>query len=272
MGFSERTELWHELGLLADPIRRGIIDLLLAGPLHVNAIAAELPVTQSAVSQQLAKLREAGMIRPERQGKFVVYGVNPPAMKRLVGQLDTWRERVALRAKASGINLEEARAATDVVDDKMDTWADQWDQHDPLTVGILLRLHLITRALRKNLAKVTARFGLNGSELRLLGLLERIGPPHASTLSELSKMALVSVPAVSKHVARIEGEGWIIRMPNPEDDRSSLIQLTDKGRRLLHRVMDYQRRHDLYPIYDLPKEKRLAMAGMTRELLKKLPT
>lgn len=273
MAKENRIDTQIEFGLLADPLRRAIINKLLAGPKHVTAITEGLSVTQSAVSQQLAKLKEAEMIRQERHGKFVIYSVAPAAMKRLLEQLDAWREYIALLATSSSAGLEGLRESpdTDIVDDKMDIWAKQWEQHDPLTVGILVRLRLISRLLRKTMAKVTSRFDLNSSELHLFGLLDRIGPPHESTLSELSKMALVSMPAISRHLNRIEAKGLILRLPNTGDGRSNLIRLTDKGRELLHRVMDYQRVTYFYPLYQMPYEKRVSIAGMTRELLKKLP-
>jgi DNA-binding transcriptional ArsR family regulator len=47
------------------------------GPLCVNAIAARLGVTQSAVSQHLRVLRQAGLVRGERRGCHVHYSLDP---------------------------------------------------------------------------------------------------------------------------------------------------------------------------------------------------
>jgi DNA-binding MarR family transcriptional regulator len=41
------------------------------------------------------------------------------------------------------------------------------------------------------------------------------------------------VGATSKAVDRLEAAGWVGRRPNPENRRSSLIDLTAEGRRLL---------------------------------------
>jgi DNA-binding transcriptional ArsR family regulator len=52
--------------LLADPIRAGIVALLGAGPHCVCEMAAALGERQNNVSNHLAKLRRAGLIRASR--------------------------------------------------------------------------------------------------------------------------------------------------------------------------------------------------------------
>jgi DNA-binding transcriptional ArsR family regulator len=46
------------------------------GPLCVNAMVNRLDVTQSAVSQHLRVLRQAGIVRGERKGSFIHYTLN----------------------------------------------------------------------------------------------------------------------------------------------------------------------------------------------------
>jgi DNA-binding transcriptional ArsR family regulator len=46
------------------------------GPLCVNALTHKLGVTQSAVSQHLRVLRQAGLVRGERRGSFVHYSLD----------------------------------------------------------------------------------------------------------------------------------------------------------------------------------------------------
>ena len=51
------------------------------GPLCVNALAKELGVTQSAISQHLRILRQAGLVRSERRGYFVHYTIDHKNIK-----------------------------------------------------------------------------------------------------------------------------------------------------------------------------------------------
>jgi len=67
---------------LADPTRLRLIKLLLdhQGALCVNALANQLEVTQSAVSQHLRVLRQAGWVQGDRRGHRVHYSLNPQAL------------------------------------------------------------------------------------------------------------------------------------------------------------------------------------------------
>lgn len=72
---------------LAAPTRLRIVALLRGRALCVNALAAQLDVTQGAVSQHLRVLREAGIVVSEKRGYFVHYRLNENA-------LATWQQEV----------------------------------------------------------------------------------------------------------------------------------------------------------------------------------
>ena len=61
---------------LGDPTRRAVLDRLRAGPRSVGEIVSGLPVSQSAVSQHLRVLREAGLVTDRREGTRRVYQVD----------------------------------------------------------------------------------------------------------------------------------------------------------------------------------------------------
>jgi len=71
---------------LADPTRLKLVKLLCAqsepDALCVNALAARLRVTQSAVSQHLRVLRAIGLVKGERRGCHIHYFVNRNALDR----------------------------------------------------------------------------------------------------------------------------------------------------------------------------------------------
>jgi ArsR family transcriptional regulator len=62
--------------LLADPIRAGILRLLADGPHCVCELAAALDARENNVSNHLARLREAGLVRGSRHeanARFLFY-------------------------------------------------------------------------------------------------------------------------------------------------------------------------------------------------------
>lgn len=70
---SNIARLFHVLGV---ETRLGIVLLLKDHVLCVGAIAAKLGITQSAVSQHMRILKDAGLVVPYRQGYFIHYRLN----------------------------------------------------------------------------------------------------------------------------------------------------------------------------------------------------
>jgi DNA-binding transcriptional ArsR family regulator len=78
---------------LADGTRRAIVDRLAEGPQAVGQLAAQLPVTRSAVSQHLKILKNAGLVSEHAVGTRRIYRLNPTAVAALRDQLDTFWQR-----------------------------------------------------------------------------------------------------------------------------------------------------------------------------------
>ena len=79
--------------MLADGTRRAIVSRLADGPQAVGQLAAELPVSRSAVSQHLKILKDAGLVSERAAGTRRVYRLNPAAVAALRDQLDTFWQR-----------------------------------------------------------------------------------------------------------------------------------------------------------------------------------
>jgi len=66
-------------GLLASPLRLHIVWLLSQGECDVTGLAERAGASLPAVSQHLAKLKLAGLVRSRREGRRQVYLVDDPA-------------------------------------------------------------------------------------------------------------------------------------------------------------------------------------------------
>jgi len=71
---------------LAHPVRMQIMDLLRVEPCCVCHLMAVLDRPQPYISQQLAVLREAGLVVDEKQGLNVFYRVRDPGVFQLIDQ------------------------------------------------------------------------------------------------------------------------------------------------------------------------------------------
>lgn len=71
-------------------------------PLAVNELNRELPLAQSALSQHLARLRDAGLVVCERHGSRVRYALADARARRVV---ETIRSEYSLQAQVNGLRL-----------------------------------------------------------------------------------------------------------------------------------------------------------------------
>jgi DNA-binding transcriptional ArsR family regulator len=75
---------------LADPTRRGILDLLKARPRTSGEIAETFQATWPTISRHLAVLRDAGLIIATRDGQHIRYELNTSVVQDLVQHLMGW--------------------------------------------------------------------------------------------------------------------------------------------------------------------------------------
>jgi len=83
----EADKLARWLKVLSVGTRLKIIQLLNGRALCVNALAHRLDITQSAVSQHLRILREAGLVIDEKRGYYVHYRLNEKTFSK-------WKEAI----------------------------------------------------------------------------------------------------------------------------------------------------------------------------------
>ena len=79
----------NALAALADPTRRRVFEQLRSGPKAVGRIAKGMPVSRPAVSQHLKVLKEAGLVREERDGARRIYAIDPKGL----GVLRRWLDQ-----------------------------------------------------------------------------------------------------------------------------------------------------------------------------------
>ena len=69
---------------LSDPIRRGILTILKKGRLSAGEICEKFDVTDASISRHLSVLKEADLIRDEREGKFIYYELNASVLEEIL--------------------------------------------------------------------------------------------------------------------------------------------------------------------------------------------
>lgn len=76
---------------LVDPSRRAIFESLTRGEAAVKDLTARFAISQPAISQHLATLKDAGLVDARREGRCVYYRVQPRGLQPLVDWIAHYR-------------------------------------------------------------------------------------------------------------------------------------------------------------------------------------
>ena len=79
-----KVGLQNTLKALSDPIRREILKLLKNGRMSAGDIVAHFDVTGASVSRHLSVLKDADLIRDQREGKFIYYELNASVLEEIM--------------------------------------------------------------------------------------------------------------------------------------------------------------------------------------------
>ncbi|MBW3667330.1 MAG: MarR family transcriptional regulator [Actinobacteria bacterium] len=99
------------------------------------------------------------------------------------------------------------------------------------SVDLAHRLRLVVGRLARRLRQRTLG-ELTPSQLSVLASLSRQGPMTLSALAETEGVAAASISGI---VGRLVDKGLVERVPNPEDKRSTLVDMSSRGRQVLEK-------------------------------------
>jgi DNA-binding transcriptional ArsR family regulator len=92
---------------IACPTRRALIDELSGGERHVTGLVESLDISQSAVSQQLAILKTAGLVEERAEGRFRYYRLRAKPLAEVSLWLNRYRAHIERRLDALGDVLDQ---------------------------------------------------------------------------------------------------------------------------------------------------------------------
>ena len=99
----------------------------------------------------------------------------------------------------------------------------QTDANAALDELIVLKIWALSAAFERRLATELAGFGLSVAAFRLIGEVMR--EPEGLRQGELARRLGVRPPTVSTAVARLEKDGLVRRVPDPDDPRARRVHL-----------------------------------------------
>lgn len=101
----------------------------------------------------------------------------------------------------------------------------------------------------EDMEKVMVKRGLNKTVYRVLTVLRE---KTASSVSDLSRIALTKRTTVSRVVDRMEKAGLVATSSLPEDNRVTMVKITEKGERALSDLTPIVKRQIERALRDIP--------------------
>lgn len=157
--------------------------------------------------------------------------------------------------------------------DKIDHICEQWRQESPQLdtspLGIVGRVLRIARLLEKHRETVLAEYGLSVWSFDVVTTLRRQGKPYQLKPTDLYSLLMLSSGATTNRIDRLEQDGIVTRLRDPDDRRSVIVQLTPKGIQLADLVIPIllKSEQDLLSQFANPDERETFIAMLRRLLV-----
>jgi DNA-binding MarR family transcriptional regulator len=160
----------------------------------------------------------------------------------------------------------------DHVDRVIAKWAKERPELDVSPIGVVSRLGRAAGYLDQGVAQLLRQYGLNRASWDALTALRRAGEPYRLCPTELYRELMRTSGTITHRLDRLEQQGLIRRIPNPDDGRGTLVELTAKGRRLVDRVAPGHLANEERLIRSLTKPEREQLEALLRKLLLAIET
>ncbi len=131
-------------------------------------------------------------------------------------------------------------APPDQIDERIARWLVEVPELDAATEGIVDRIGLIEKYLRRTHDETLEQFGLSWGEVKVMGNLRYGGPPYRSTPGRLARELDLSSGAMTTRLDKMEEAGMIRRLADPDDRRGVIVELTEHGRDLWQQTVAVQ--------------------------------
>src|SRR6185312_9304049 len=96
------SDLGSRFQALADPTRRAILKMLRGGSRTAGEIAEAFDLSKPTLSHHFRVLQDAGLVRSERRGTFVVYTLQSNVLEDLAAELLELSSSVSDRRRQKG--------------------------------------------------------------------------------------------------------------------------------------------------------------------------
>lgn len=155
----------------------------------------------------------------------------------------------------------------DHIDLFLETIRERLPMLDPEVEGIVDRIGGLHRRFQRAMDETLNEFDLDYSEYKLLGLLMREGEVYRSSPGKLAKIMELSSGAMTNRLDRLEKAGLLRRLPDPDDRRGILVELTPEGKQVYEDAIGVQGRKESLVASALSVPEKKQLNGLLRRMM-----
>jgi DNA-binding MarR family transcriptional regulator len=133
--------------------------------------------------------------------------------------------------------------------------------------GIVDRIGGIARRINRTMDETLAEVGLDTAEYKALSVLAQSGAPHRSTPGRLAKRMELSSGAMTNRLDRLEQADLVRRLPDPDDRRGVIVELTDHGRETYRAAVGVQAEKEALMAAALTEAQKSQLNSLLRLLM-----
>ena len=133
--------------------------------------------------------------------------------------------------------------------------------------GIVDRINGINRRIHKMLDETLEQYDLSSGDWKVLCSLRWQGKPHRRSAGDLARIAELSSGAMTNRLDQLEKGGLVKRLPDPDDRRGVLVELTESGLDAYFAAVGVQAAKEQAVAHALTKQERAQLNGLLRKLI-----
>jgi DNA-binding MarR family transcriptional regulator len=130
-----------------------------------------------------------------------------------------------------------APASVDSIEPLLHAWRRERPDLESWPFAIFGRIWRLSASLVGDAEHWLAPIGLTFESFSVIVTLRRGGDPFEMNPTALYRESLLSSGAITNRIDRVEAQGLVRRLPDPNDRRGTIVRLTPKGRALADRAI-----------------------------------
>jgi DNA-binding MarR family transcriptional regulator len=133
--------------------------------------------------------------------------------------------------------------------------------------GIVDRIGGIDRRIKKSLETTLAEHGLTREEWEVMCKLRHCGDPYRRSPGALAAQLELSSGAMTNRLDRMERAGLVRRLPDPDDRRGVIVELTEEALERCEAAVSTQARREAFFASALSRTEQQQLNGLLRKLM-----